>query len=238
MEQISYPIRINRYLSLKGFATRRGADELVEKRWVTINGRIALVGDIVQKTDIVEVKKTARIKKDFTYIAYYKPIDIITHSPQRGEKAVADVLGREAAGLFPVGRLDKDSTGLLILTNDGRITDRLLNPKYEHEKEYIVDVDKKITPHAIRLLERGVDIEGYHTKPSRAQFIAEKKLRIVLFEGKKHQIRRMLAAIGMQVRKLKRVRIMNIELGKMKEGDMRKLTEDEQTKFLTALGLM
>ena len=237
MEHISFPIRINRYLALKGFATRRGADELIEKRWVSINGRIALLGDIVQKTDIVEVKKTAREKKNFTYIAYHKPIGIITHSPQRGEKSIGDIIPKEAAGLFPVGRLDKDSSGLLILTNDGRITDRLLNPKYEHEKEYVVEVDKKITPHVLRLLERGVDIEGYHTKPSRTQFVADQKLHITLYEGKKHQIRRMLAALGLQVRSLKRVRIMNIELGKMKEGEMRKLGEEEQKIFLSALGL-
>ena len=237
MEHISYPIRINRYLALKGYATRRGADELIEKRWVSINGRMALLGDIVDKNDVVQVKKTERIKKDFTYLAYHKPVDIITHSPQKGEKAIADVLGREVAGLFPVGRLDKDSSGLLILTNDGRITDRLLNPKYEHEKEYAVEVDKKITPHVLRLLERGVDIEGYHTKPSHAQFIADHKLRITLYEGKKHQIRRMLAALGLQVRSLKRMRIMNIELGKMKEGEVRKLTEEEQKQFLSALGL-
>ena len=238
MEHISFPIRINRYLALKGFATRRGADELITKRWVTINGRIALLGDIVQKTDIVEVKKTARIKKDFTYLCYHKPIGIITHSPHKGEKSIGNIMGKVANGLFPVGRLDKDSSGLLILTNDGRITDRLLNPKYQHEKEYIVETDKKITPYVLRLLEHGVDIEGYHTKPSHTQFVADHKLRITLFEGKKHQIRRMLASLGMQVRSLKRVRIMNIELGKLKEKEMRRLEKDEQKQFLSALGLI
>ena len=255
MEHVSFPIRINRYLAIKGFATRRGADELITKRWVTINGRIALLGDIVQKTDIVEVKKTAREKRNFAYIAYHKPVGIITQSPkpanggsgdaalnaafspQRRERSIGDMISKEAAGLFPVGRLDKDSSGLLILTNDGRITDRLLNPKYQHQKEYIVETDKKITPHVLRLLERGVDIEGYHTKPSHTQFVADHKFRITLYEGKKHQIRRMLAALGLQVRSLKRIRIMNIELGKMKEGEMRRLTEDEIKIFLSTLGL-
>ena len=236
-ELITFPIRINRYLALKGFATRRGADELIAKRWVTINGRIALLGDIIQKTDIVEVKKTVREKKNFMYIAYHNPVGIITHSPQREEKSIGDITGKEAAGLFPVGRLDKDSSGLLILTNDGRITDRLLNPLHEHEKEYIVEVDKKITPHVLRIMEQGVDIEGYRTKPSHTQFINDHKLRITLFEGKKHQIRRMLAALGLQVRSLKRVRIMNIELGKMKEGEMREIKGDELKDFLKALGL-
>ena len=238
MDQTPYPIRINRYLALHGIATRRNADELISKKRVTINGRIAILGEMVQKEDHVEIKKSAGKPTQYLYIAYHKPIGVITHSAQKGEKDIAQILDRAYADLFPVGRLDKDSSGLLILTNDGRITDRLLNPKYEHEKEYIVDVDKKITPHDLRMLERGVDIEGYHTKPSRTQFIAERKLRITLFEGKKHQIRRMLAAIGMQVRSLKRVRIMNIELGKLKEGQMRKLTGDELTHFLSALGLV
>ena len=233
MEPILFPIRINRYLALKGFATRRGVDELIKKRYVTVNGRMALLGDIVQHDDIVEVKKNTREKKQLAYIAYYKPLGIVTHSPEEPQKNN----NRVDKGLFPVGRLDKESSGLLILTNDGRITDRLLNPIHRHEKEYIVTIDKKVTPHTLRLLEQGVDIEGYHTKPSATQFVSDHKFRITLYEGKKHQIRRMLAALGMQVRSLKRVRIMNIELEKMKEGDMRILDGDELKKFLSALGL-
>jgi len=235
MESITFPIRINRYLSLRGTATRRDADALIIKKRVSINGRIAMLGDIVQKNDEVIVNTTKADKKSFIYICYYKPVGIITHSPQKGEKSIADMLG--SAAHFPVGRLDKESSGLMILTNDGRITDRLLNPKYDHEKEYIVEADKKVTPHALRLLQQGVVIEGYRTKPSVATPIGDHKFRIILREGKKHQIRRMLAAVGMQVVSLKRIRIMNITLGTMKSGQTRNIVGQELATFLKALGL-
>ncbi|MDP3779445.1 MAG: pseudouridine synthase [bacterium] len=236
MEPIKFPIRINRYLALKGIVTRRSADDLIKKRRVTINGRIAVLGDAVEKNDDVLVNTPHKHVGAHTYIAYNKPKEVITHSPQEGEKSIADFISDKR--LFPVGRLDKDSTGLIILTNDGRVTDRLLNPKYDHEKEYVVDVDKKLTPHVLRILQQGVMIEGYKTKPSKTLFINDKKFRIILGEGKKHQIRRMVAAMGFQVRSLKRVRIMNIELGKLKEGEMREITGDELSQFLKTLGLM
>ncbi len=235
MEPITFPMRINRYLALRGTATRRGADELIIKKRVSINGRIAVLGDIVQKNDEVFVNATKTDKKSFIYIAYHKPVGIITHSSQKEEKSIADVLGDKT--YFPVGRLDKESSGLMILTNDGRITDRLLNPKYNHEKEYIVDTDKKITPHALRLLEKGVVIEGYLTKPTTTENLSDHKFRIILGEGKKHQIRRMAAAVGMQVQSLKRVRIMNIKLGTLKTGEMREIKGEELSTLLRSLGL-
>lgn len=233
MEPITFPIRINRYLALKGIVTRRAADELIKKRRIIINGRIALLGDIVEKNDEVLVNAPHRHEGAYTYVAYHKPIEVIT--PQREKKDTTDIIANKK--LFPVGRLDKDSSGLLILTNDGRITDRLLNPTYEHEKEYIVEVDKKLTPHILRILQQGVMIEGYRTKPSKTVFINDRTFRIILGEGKKHQIRRMVAALGLQVRSLKRVRIMNIELGKLKTGEMREIKGDELNIFLKALGL-
>lgn len=233
MKSFTFPIRINRCLALRGIATRRDADALIIKKRVNINGRIAILGDIVQKNDKVTVSVARMDKKLVAYIAYHKPAGVMT--PQRGEKNHRDVMADKK--LFPVGRLDKESLGLMILTNDGRITDRLLNPKYKHEKEYIVETDKKITPHVLRLLQQGVDIEGYRTKPSRTVFINDHMFRIILHEGKKHQIRRMLAAIGLQVVSLKRVRIMNIKLGNMKQGETREMKGKELAAFLKALGL-
>ena len=233
MEQIKFPIRINRYLALKGLGTRRSADELIKKHRVLISGRVALLGDMVRKEDVVEVTKTKHDHdKKLYYYAYYKPVGIVT--PQQGERSHALISDKK---LFSVGRLDKDSSGLMILTNDGRITDRLLNPAHEHEKEYIVEVDKKLTPHVLRILEKGVDIEGYRTKPSHAVYVNDYIFRIILHEGKKHQIRRMVAALGLQVRSLKRVRIMSIELGKLKPGEMQEIQDNELTQFLKALGL-
>lgn len=249
MEPIIFPIRINRYLALKGIVTRRAADELIKKRRVTISGRIAILGDMVEKNDEVLVNAPHKHVGAYTYIAYHKPIHVITHSPspahrdkrrnvsgpQKEQKSIANLVADKR--LFPVGRLDKESTGLIILTNDGRITDRLLNPKHEHEKEYIVGVDKKLTPHVLRILQQGVMIEGYRTKPSRTIFINDHTFRIILSEGKKHQIRRMIAALGLQVHSLKRVRIMNIELGTLKPGQMRNIKGEELNVFLKALGL-
>lgn len=236
MENISYPIRINRYLARAGIATRRGADELIVQKHVTLNGHIAVLGDIVQKGDAVKVKNMA--PKKYIYLAYYKPRGIITHSPGTGEKGVEDILqGRIPERVFPVGRLDKDSHGLIIITNDGRITERLLSPEREHEKEYIVTVDKPVTPRFLKRLERGVNIEGYMTKTARAQSVGERKFSIVITEGKKHQLRRMCAAEGYAVRDIQRIRIMNIRLGSLLPGTFRAITDGELNEFLASLHL-
>jgi len=144
-------------------------------------------------------------------------------------------------GVFPVGRLDKDSEGLMILTNDGRVTGPLLNPEAEHEKEYEVRVDKAIKSGFIKKMAKGVDIEGYTTKRAKVKKTGRnpngKTFRITLTEGKKHQIRRMCAALGYQVQSIKRVRIENIELGKLKPNQYRKLSGKELRDFLKTLGL-
>lgn len=229
-----FPIRINRYLALKGEATRRGADTLIEQGLVTINGKTAKLGDTVKKEDIVKIKEQKN-KKEFVYFAYNKPRGVITHSPQEGEKDIETMIKRR--DIFPIGRLDKDSSGLMLLTNDGRLTDRLLNPKYEHEKEYEVEMDRPIEPRDIKRLEAGIRIEGYKTKPTKVKKLGSRKLTITLTEGKKHQIRRMLAAVGIAVRSLNRTRVMNIKLGTLKPNTLRELGEAERNQFLTAIKL-
>jgi 23S rRNA pseudouridine2604 synthase len=232
---ISYPIRINRYLALSGEATRRGADKLIEKKKVFLNGRTAALGDMVQAGDAVKIKNTT--SKEYLYLAYYKPQGIITHSPGEEEKGIEDVLrGQIKERVFPIGRLDKDSQGLIILTNDGRITEKLLSPERAHEKEYIVTVDKPVTGRFLRHLERGVNIEGYLTKPAKAKEAGEQKFSIIITEGKKHQIRRMCAAEGYTVHDITRVRIMNINLGALQSGQFRVIKGDELKKFLALLG--
>lgn len=219
-----FPMRINRYLALRGYCTRREADVWIEKGRVLINGNPARLGDRVEKSDKVElISKSKKIEKK-VYFAYYKP---------KGE----EVKERYNRNLFPVGRLDKESEGLLILTNDGRITDRLLNPDREHEKEYEVEVDKPITNHFLKIMARGVDIEGYKTKPAQLEQFDDKTFSIILTEGKKHQIRRMCAALGYQVQSLKRVRVMNIELDGLKSGSQREIEGEELKIFLKSLGL-
>ena len=227
-------MRINKYLAQRGDTTRRGADVLVEERKVTINGRIAQLGDKVNESDAVVVKGS--YKKEYSYFAYYKPRGMITHSPEDDEESIEDAIrGKIAGGVFPVGRLDKDSEGLIILTNDGRITEKLLSPDRKHEKEYVVTVDKPTTAKFLKEMERGVDIEGYTTKPARAKEAGHCKIDIVITEGKKHQIRRMCAALGYSVKDLKRTRIMNIMLRSLSPRQWRKLQGKELAEFLKLL---
>jgi 23S rRNA pseudouridine2604 synthase len=216
-------MRINKYLADKKISTRRGADELIKAKKVFINGKLAELGSLVNETDKVEVKGAK--PKEYLYFAYNKPIGIETDSPR--------------ADLFPLGRLDKNSHGLLILTNDGRITDSLLNPKYFHEKEYVVRTKEKLRSSFKAKMEAGVNIEGsprlgggYTTKPCKIKILSENTFKIILTEGKKHQIRRMCSALFQEVADLKRERIMNIKLGTLKPNALREIKGEELKTFL------
>lgn len=236
--EVSWPMRINRYLALKNYASRREADVLIEKGVVFINGQKAKIGDKVQESDLVKVDTSdVKVKmKKLVYLAYNKPRGIVTHSPKEGQKGIADVTYL-ASDVFPVGRLDKNSRGLLILSNDGRITDKLLNPEYDHEKEYVVTVNKPITNIFLKVMSQGVQLEDFKTKPSIVKKIDDLTFSIILTEGKKHQIRRMCAALGWEVADLKRVRVMNIKLGGLKNGQIRKIEAVELAELLNSLGL-
>lgn len=235
---MEFPIRLNKYLAESGVASRREADELITKKQVQINGVVATLGQKVEASDTVAVLGKTKAK---SYYAYYKGRGIITHSPSETEVDIATRLAKDygITHVSPVGRLDKDSEGLIILSNDGRITGPLLDPAANHEKEYEVTVDKKVSGMFLRALQNGVDIEGYRTKP--AQAVAhprsDTRFTLIITEGKKHQIRRMCAALGYQVQDLKRTRIMNIELGKIKPNQYRKLEGPELQQFLHSLGV-
>lgn len=209
-------MRINKYLALKNIATRRGADTLIENKKVFINGKLALLGSKVNEEDKVEVRGVKKV--EYSYFAYNKPVGIETASPKEG--------------LFPIGRLDKASHGLLIVTNDGRITEALLSPDYDHEKEYVVQTKERLRGNFKAKMEAGVNIEGYKTKKCKVEIINENTFKIVLTEGKKHQIRRMCSALFQEVQDLKRTRIMNIHLGQIKSGAMREITGKELATFL------
>lgn len=229
-------MRINKYLALRKYATRKGGDELVSKKKVFINGRLAVLGDKVQENDLVEVRGGGLTKK-YVYYIYNKPVGIITHSPQRGEQDVLSAT--KLKGVFPVGRLDKDSHGLLILTNDGRITDKLLNPDYVHQKEYVVKTREKLRANFKEKMEAGVKIEGaenYVTKPCKVKVINDHLFRIVITEGKKHQIRRMCVALFNEVTDLERVRIMNLKIDKLPVGSYREIKGEELEMFMKELG--
>lgn len=225
-------MRINKYLAHKNLCTRREADELIKAGKVLINGKTAKLGDKVGENDKVDIRFRL---KSYRYFAYHKPRGIITHSPQEGEKEITEVI--PVKGVFPIGRLDKDSSGLIILTDDGRITDKLLNPDFEHEKEYVVTTKEDLKSNFKERMERGVDIEGYTTKKCAVKILGENKFSIVITEGKKHQIRRMCAALGYVVSSLQRTRIMNIELRNLPAGQIRPLQDSERAAFLKLLGL-
>ena len=228
-----YPMRINKYLALKKISTRRGADELVEKKKVFINGRLAVLGSRVNESDVVEIKGDKN-PKVYVYFAYNKPIDTITHSPQEKEHDIKQDLKNTKIpkDVFPIGRLDKNSHGLIILTNDGRITDQLLNPKYFHEKEYTVRTSNKLRSNFKQKMEAGVNIEGYVTKKCKVKIIDDFTFKVILTEGKKHQIRRMCSNLFQEVADLKRERIMNIKLGNLKSNGFREIKGEELATFL------
>ena len=237
-----WPMRINKYLARQGVATRRAADELVARGRVRVNGRVAVVGDKVWETDSVELSGAAAPKK-YRYFAYHKPIGVITHSPQLGEADIKQSIARKGgaggptSGVFPVGRLDKDSHGLIILTDDGRVTDRLLSPLRNHDKEYRVRTLDPVRDSFKKYMESGVNIEGYLTAPCKVRKTGPNSFNITLTEGKKHQIRRMVAALHNQVTDLERVRIMNIRLDGLKPNAVRPIIGDELATFLSALGI-
>lgn len=232
MEEITYPVRINRYLALRNYCSRREADTFIKEGKVLLNGKRALLGDTVNTNDTVTVRmpKSGSLKKR-EYYAYYKPAGVVTHSPQPGEKAISDSVTLPR-GVAPLGRLDKESYGLIILTNDGRLTEKLLSPKYAHEKEYVVRVNKPITNIFIKVLGQGIQLEDFKTKPCTAVQKDDHTLHITLTEGKRHQIRRMCAAFGYSVVSLKRIRIMNVRLKQLKANQLRKIEGKELADLL------
>ncbi len=213
-------MRINKYLADQKISTRRGADELIKQKKVFINGKLAELGSQVSEKDKVEVRGAKQ--KEYKYFAYNKPVGVETDSPKN----------KIPQGLFPLGRLDKASHGLLIVTNDGRITDTLLNPKYFHEKEYLVRTKEKIRSSFKKKMEAGVNIEDYMTKKCKVKVLNNFEFRVTLTEGKKHQIRRMCSALFQEVADLKRERIMNIKLGKLAPNTLREIKGEELAIFL------
>lgn len=235
MEKTTFPMRINKYLAFKKYSTRRGADELIQKKQVFINGKLACLGDKVNEKDQVEVKLDKK-QKPYIYIAYNKPKGVVTHSAQKDEQDIKQIF--PIKDVFPVGRLDKDSHGLIILTNDGRITERLLGPDYAHEKEYLVKTKNKLRSSFKNKMEAGVQIDNEKTAKCKVGIINDHLFKIILTEGKRHQIRRMCDALFQEVEDLKRVRVMNIKLGTLPAGSYRQIKDAELKTFLQKLDLL
>lgn len=221
-------MRINKFISESGFCSRREADKLVEAGKVTINGTVALLGSQAEEGDDVRVNgQPVTDKEKHVYLALYKPVGITSTTERHVQGNIVDFVGHEKR-IFPIGRLDKDSEGLILMTNDGDIVNRILRAEGKHEKEYIVTVDKAISPHFVRAMSEGVRILGEMTLPCTVTRMSDRVFRIILTEGKNRQIRRMCSALGYEVRRLQRIRIMNIHLGNQKSGTWRDLTPQEK----------
>ena len=221
--------RINKYLSEVGYCSRRVADRLIEEGKVTINGEIPEIGTKVEEGDQVEVKGQ-RIEKStkqkLIYLAFNKPVGIVCTTDRKLEpNNVIDFI-RYPIRVFPVGRLDKLSEGLIFLTNDGDIVNKILRARNNHEKEYIVKVNRPISSDFIQSMSNGVKILDTITKNCFVEKLGPKKFKIILTQGLNRQIRRMCESLGYRVRSLKRVRIMNIKLD-VSTGKYREFTKEE-----------
>lgn len=226
-------MRINNYISATGLCSRRAADELVQTKRVKINGKTADIGMRVSETDRVLVDgKPLTMKKKHVYIILNKPVGITCTTERHIKGNIIDFVGHKER-IFPIGRLDKDSEGLILLTSDGGIVNEILREENHHEKEYVVVVDKKITADFIVQMASGVTIFNpvknakTRTKPCKVVAMDDKTFRIVLSQGLNRQIRRMCEAFGYKVVALKRTRIMHIKLGKLRTGEWRTLSQAE-----------
>ena len=222
-------IRLQKFLSKAGICSRRKGEEYIKAGFVRVNDTVVteLGTKIDPEKDRVEFKGQAvNLENDLVYIALNKPTGYVTSCSQPDETIVLDLIDIPQR-VYPIGRLDKDSSGLLILTNDGDLHHRLLHPSFDHEKEYDVIVSKHITDGALRRIAKGMPMMGTKTRPAEITRISAKRFRVVLKEGKNRQIRRMVRKVGNHVKQLKRLRVSNIELENLKEGTWRYLTEKE-----------
>ena len=228
--------RLNKAISDSGYCSRRQADKFIEQGLVTINDQLASLGDRAMPNDIIKVKNITITKSEqLVYIALNKPVGITCTTDRRVEGNVVDFINHKER-IFHIGRLDKPSEGLLLMTNDGDIVNKILRAGNQHEKEYLVKVDRRITDSFIKRMQSGVPILDTVTKKCKVEKIGRFVFKITLIQGLNRQIRRMCEHLGYEVETLKRERIMNIELGKLPVGKWRYLTEKELKDLKQSLG--
>ena len=219
--------RLNKYIADSGYCSRREADRLISEGRVRLDGRVGALGDrVLPGMDVTVDGKRLSGEGEKVYLLLNKPMGIVCTADPREPMNVVDYLAYTRR-VFPVGRLDKDSEGLLLLTNDGEIVNRILRAAGGHEKEYEVRIDRPVTPEFVQQMSRGVPILDTVTLPCRVRRTGERSFNIVLVQGLNRQIRRMCEALGANVTHLRRIRIMNLRLGKLQPGQWRELTEEE-----------
>ena len=220
-------MRLNKHISDSGIASRREADAWIAAGRVTVNGQPAALGTQVKAGDVVLVdERPLPARRAAVYLALHKPPGVTCTTERDVPGNIVDFVGH-AERIFPIGRLDKDSEGLILLTNDGDIVNEVLREEHGHEKEYLVTVEPAVTPTFLAMMAAGVRIGAEKTKPARVTRVGPSQFRIVLTQGLNRQIRRMCSALGWRVKRLVRLRIMHIRLGDLPPGRWRKLTPEE-----------
>ena len=230
-------VRINKFFTEQGFCSRRAADRMIGEGRVRINGRVAVLGDQLTNADVVTVDgRVVSHRPQPVYLAYHKPVGVTCTTEPHVAGNIVHAVGYPER-IFPIGRLDKDSSGLILLTNDGDIVNRILRAEFGHEREYVVTVDRPYPLSFLKQLEKGVLVLREKTRPCRTKKVEATTFRITLTEGRNRQIRRMCSALGYRVVTLVRIRIMHIRLGELPVGKWRHLTPKERDELLTAVGL-
>lgn len=229
-------MRLNKFISESGKASRRGADKLIEEGRVFVNGRRAKIGSQVNPGDEVKVDGNTLFiaPRSNVYIALNKPVGITSTTEKKVKGNIVDLVNYPER-IFHIGRLDKDSEGLILLTNDGDIVNEILRSEGEHEKEYIVSVDKPITQEFVDSMSKGVKILGTTTLPCEVEQLSKYDFKIILTQGLNRQIRRMCEELGYNVYRLQRLRIMNVELGNLPVGQWRYLSKKEKARLFKDL---
>jgi 23S rRNA pseudouridine2605 synthase len=230
-------VRLNAYLARAGVASRRKADELIKAGRVTVNGELGQLNTFVEKRDRVELDGRPLDQQPLAYVLLHKPAGVVTTaSDPQGRPTVVELVSAHEVRLVPVGRLDADTTGALLLTNDGELAHRLAHPRYEVEKVYEAEVEGEPGDEALRQLENGVQLEDGPTSPAHARRLAPSRIELAIHEGRKHQVKRMLAAVGHPVRALHRSRYADLTLKGLGPGESRELTGAEVERLRAGYG--
>jgi 23S rRNA pseudouridine2605 synthase len=230
-------VRLNAYLARAGVASRRRADDLIRSGRVRVNGAPGELNTVVGKRDVVEVDGASVRLQALAHLLLHKPAGVVTTARDpRGRRTVVDLVPDEPR-VVPVGRLDADTTGALVLTNDGDLAHRLAHPRYGVSKVYEVDVDGSPSPDALELLQRGVELEDGLTAPASVRRLAQDRIELTLHEGRKHQVKRMCEAVGHPVRRLHRSRYAGLDLDGLGVGEWRALTVAEVAELRRSVGL-
>jgi 23S rRNA pseudouridine2604 synthase len=229
-------MRINKYIAESGFCSRRKADEFIQAGKVIINGKKANLGDDVDASDKITINGTpitTEGKQDI-YIAFNKPIGVISTLDEEADNSVLDYIDLNER-VFYIGRLDVASHGLMLLTNNGDVADKIARSKNDHEKEYVVRINKPMTRSFIDAMRNGIEIEGQLTKPAKAKKLKDTVFQLIITEGRNRQIRKMCEALGYQVKDLRRTRVMNVRLRDLGAGNWRYLSKKERRELLDAV---